>query len=560
MTKENRHFKRYTTEANLTLTLEGHNYVAEVIDFSFDGICAVLKGSPPVKEGDVVIMNLDNYCVKCSGRIMWISKADDRLKLGVHREGLLYASLDDFFLPDILLGLQRSGKTGEFHIISNKVHKTIYLKNGDINFASSNQTAERFGGMLLREKAITVEGYRKAQEHMKSQPGKKRLGTALAELGFIQPEELEIMVRNHVESIILSLFMLQEGEFMFKEAPLAIEEPVILNLSTANLIYRGIKSLEDEEYLKNLSPPEDTVLFFSEDPLDLFQDLKIEDTEKEILSSMDGIKTISDIITGSPLNEFETRKSLYAFLSTRIVGIKEDVGEPNVEVPVEEVIKEEAQEVSSDIVKEIEHLHNNYRQLGYYGIIGIDKSAPESEIKKAYYKKAKDFHPDRHFDLPGDMKEKLNDIFTYINLAYSTLISSDLRREYDLRGEEKPMEVDNVKLAKQKFENGKGKYQKGKFAEAERLFSEAAYLDNSVANYHFYTGMSLSKNDKNKDAERAMRRALKSEPFNPDFLAEAGHVFLSLGFPLRAKGNFERALKISPDQKRALEGMSKITE
>jgi curved DNA-binding protein CbpA len=558
MPKENRRFKRYTTQASLTLTLEGHNYIADIVDYSFDGICAVVKDSPPVNEGDIVIIDLENYCVKCSGKIIWVSTAADGLRLGVHREGLLYASLEDFFLADILLGLQRISKTGEFHIISNTVHKTIYLKSGDINFASSNQTTERFGGMLLREKAITPEGYRKAQDYMKIRSGTHRLGTALMELGFIRPEALEPMIRKHVEGIILSLFELQEGEFMFKEAPLTIEETITLNLSTANLIYRGITSLNDENYLKRLCPPENTVLYFSEDPLDLFQDLKLEDTDKKILASIDGKKAIKDIVNGSPLKEFETLKSLYAFLSTRIVGIKEYSGEPQVEIPVEEVIKEEAPDVTSNIVEEIEHLHKNYRELGYYGIMGLDKSALESEIKTAYYKKAKDFHPDRHFDLPGDMKSKLNDIFTYITTAYSTLINSDIRREYDLKGEENPMEVDNAKLALQKFESGKIKYQKGNFVEAKRLFSEAAYLDSSVANYHFYTGMALLRTDKNKDAERAMRRALKSEPFNPDFLAEAGHVFISLGFPLRAKGHFEKALKISPNQKRAMEGMSKI--
>lgn len=558
MTKEKRIFKRRTIEANLTLTINGHNYAADVANYSFDGICAVAKGLRPVREGDYVIMDLKHYCVRCSGRIIWSSEVTDGIKLGIHREGLLYASLEDFLLPDILLGLQRSGRTGEFHMISNTVHKTIYIKNGDIDFASSNQTSERFGRLLLRETTITMEEYQKAQAYIKIHPEKKRLGTVLSELGFIQQEELDLMVKKHVESITLSLFELQEGEYMFKESPLAIEEPVTLKLSTANLIYRGITSLKDESFLRNLCPSGNTVLFFSEDPLDLFQDLKLEDSDKKILSSIDEGKTISDIISGSPLNEFETLKILYALLSTRIIAIQKETDKPTVEAPLEEVITEEESEVSTDIIEDIEYLHKNYRDLGYYGVMDIGKDAPDLEIKKAYYKKAKEFHPDRHYDLPGNMKDKLNDIFTYITTAYSTLINTNLRREYDLQGEEKPVEVDNKELAKQKFNTGKKKYQNGNFEEAERLFSEAAYLDSSIPNYHFYRAMAFTKNDKHKDAERAMRRALKSEPFNSNFLAEAGHVFLSLGFHLKAKGNFERALKIIPNQKRALEGMAKI--
>ena len=44
------------------------------------------------------------------------------------------------------------------------------------------------------------------------------------------------------------------------------------------------------------------------------------------------------------------------------------------------------------------------RRKDYYKILGVDKSASEADIKKAYRKKSLEWHPDRH---PPEMKEEV---------------------------------------------------------------------------------------------------------------------------------------------------------
>ena len=58
--------------------------------------------------------------------------------------------------------------------------------------------------------------------------------------------------------------------------------------------------------------------------------------------------------------------------------------------------------------------------LNYYAILGVQKIATISEIKKAYYQKSKESHPDKKGD---------NDIFVLVSEAYTILSNS--KDDYD---------------------------------------------------------------------------------------------------------------------------------
>ncbi|MEL6975385.1 MAG: DnaJ domain-containing protein, partial [Bacteroidota bacterium] len=65
----------------------------------------------------------------------------------------------------------------------------------------------------------------------------------------------------------------------------------------------------------------------------------------------------------------------------------------------------------------------------YYEVLGISKSASAAEIKKAYRKKAIEFHPDKN---PGDTQAE--EMFKKAAEAYEVLSDPDKKAKYDQFG------------------------------------------------------------------------------------------------------------------------------
>ena len=69
--------------------------------------------------------------------------------------------------------------------------------------------------------------------------------------------------------------------------------------------------------------------------------------------------------------------------------------------------------------------------IDYYKILGVDKNIPQKDVKKAYLKRAKQFHPDLH---PDDPKAQAK--FQALQEAYDVIGDPEKRKKYDQYGEQ----------------------------------------------------------------------------------------------------------------------------
>jgi DnaJ family protein C protein 3 len=107
---------------------------------------------------------------------------------------------------------------------------------------------------------------------------------------------------------------------------------------------------------------------------------------------------------------------------------------------VDEALRDfkKASEINGNDRRVNERLHRTQRlqkmasKRDYYKILGVSKDATERDIKKAYRKLAKEWHPDTY---RGDLSsEQVLARMSEINLAHEVLMDQDKRRQYDEAG------------------------------------------------------------------------------------------------------------------------------
>ena len=157
--------------------------------------------------------------------------------------GLLVAgSLARTPVPDVLSLVHSIAQEGELVFSLPDATKRLFLRNGNIVFASSTLLDDRLGEMLLSRGRLDRKTFDDASAQ--TSPAKK-FGRVLVERGVLSAHDLYDAVRDQIEGIVHSLFGYSEGTFAFSAGPIPIANPIRLPNPMAHYILEGVR-MNDE--------------------------------------------------------------------------------------------------------------------------------------------------------------------------------------------------------------------------------------------------------------------------------------------------------------------------
>ena len=327
-----RNSTRYESKSMCEIRLGADMFRGVVVDYSPEGVGVIMNNASQIVRGALADIKILDYDIELKSKIVWTEELGYHMRIGLRNLGSMTGKLKHYKLADILIAISRSKKTGTLEITTGLIKRKIYILNGNKIFAASTNTKDRLGEYLIKQGKITTEELKEADSLVSHK--RQRLGKSLVELGYLKEADLHKAVQNQVEGIILSLFNIEEGLFEFKEGPLPSEEPITLQINSANLIYKGIKQINNVTFVQKMCPPLYSILNSSDRPLEMFKALTLGSSDKIILSHVNGVNTLKTILSLSTVPKFETLKTIITFLSIGVIHIKEDHESP-AELPKE---------------------------------------------------------------------------------------------------------------------------------------------------------------------------------------------------------------------------------
>jgi len=245
----------------------------------------------------------------------------------------LSGNFETFNLNSIFQLLSDDQKTGVLKVKNEDREIRIYLKDGEIIYATGSQKNDRLGHFLKTSGIVSEKKLQAVLKKCKAE--KKSLGKILIEQGILTSQKLQEMLRRQIEHLIFNLFFWDRGEFEYNDAAINVKGMVVVKINVVGLLLEASRRIDEISILRK-HIPNDELIYRLTGQVSNKDEITLSSAELKILGLVDGRRPIRQVIRDSGFDEYGAYKNLYALLSSGLI-------EPSAAVP-EEKTPETAEE------------------------------------------------------------------------------------------------------------------------------------------------------------------------------------------------------------------------
>jgi len=224
-------------------------------------------------------------------------------------------------LPEVLFTIDRFQVPGVIEARQGEVLKRVYIKEGSVIHATSNDLEDSLGTFLFREGSLSEEVYRAIMRDRRKQ--NKRLGETLVERNILTPQQVYEGIRSQLEGVVWSLFYWTEGQVSFSIGEFKDPDMLRIQLPMRQVILNGIKQAPNAKAMVGRLGRKETVFAPSYTLEDIIE-LALDENDYRLLQLVDNNRSLYQICTEGPLSAAENAKVMYAF---RVLQLVREVAE-----------------------------------------------------------------------------------------------------------------------------------------------------------------------------------------------------------------------------------------
>jgi len=221
---------------------------------------------------------------------------------------LLQGPIQSADLPDLLLSLQASSKTGRLRLEREGVSREIYLKSGLMIAADSSARDDSLDWMLFSTGALTEERHAEVRALIE---GGARAGRALVETGSVSPAGLCEWTERRARYLAGDVMSWKGAVCEFEEGRTPPAGSIPVRVSPAEILLTALREEPVSSTIASRLPPADLVL---EPATSSIPGLLVKDHlrahESYILSLADGRRKVAEVCFLSEIGEAETLRTL----------------------------------------------------------------------------------------------------------------------------------------------------------------------------------------------------------------------------------------------------------